>query len=114
MPEYFGKHSHFEMSDPLQVLLKLHNMSQFSIWNSSKTEFTKLKSIGMPSHLTGLKEIPMQSFLRESRTYKTVNFDDTKTETNWAFVMMIIVVSILVVIVVVWFIGGKANSTLIR
>ena len=31
--------SHFERSDPLQVLLKLHNISQFSIWNDSKAEF---------------------------------------------------------------------------
>ena len=42
LPEYFGKHSHFERSDPLQVLLKLHNISQFSIWNDYKAEFEKL------------------------------------------------------------------------
>ena len=35
LPEYFGKHILFERSDPLQVLLKLHNISQFSIWNDS-------------------------------------------------------------------------------
>ena len=43
LPEYFGKHSHFERSDSLQVLLKLHNISQFSIWNDPKAEFEKLK-----------------------------------------------------------------------
>ena len=48
-PEYFGKHSHFERSDPLQVLLKLHNISQFSIWNDSKAEFEKFKPISLPS-----------------------------------------------------------------
>ena len=67
LPEYFGKHSHFERSDPLQVLLKLHNISQFSIWNDSKAEFEKLRPISLPSHLSGLKEIPMQSFLHETR-----------------------------------------------
>ena len=37
LPEYFGKHSYFERSDPLQALLKLHNITNFSIWNGSKT-----------------------------------------------------------------------------
>ena len=51
LPEYFGKHSHFERSDPLQILLKLHNISQFSIWNDSKAEFKKFWPISLPSHL---------------------------------------------------------------
>ena len=42
---YFGKHSKFEMSDPLYSLLKIQNISQFHIWNNSKTEFTKMKSL---------------------------------------------------------------------
>ena len=63
---YFGKYSHFETSDPLKELLKLHNISHFSIWNDSKTDFVKSKSLNLPSHLLGLKEIPMRSFLRET------------------------------------------------
>ena len=31
LPEYFGKHSFFERSDPLQGFLKLRNISNFSI-----------------------------------------------------------------------------------
>ena len=45
LPEYFGKRSDFERSDPWQSLLKLCKISQFSIWNNSKNEFAKLKSI---------------------------------------------------------------------
>ena len=44
LSEYFGKHSHFERSDPLQELLKLQNISQFSIWNDSKVEFDCISS----------------------------------------------------------------------
>ena len=47
----------------MKELLKLHNISHFSIWNDSKTDFVKFKSLKLPSHLLGLKEIPMQSFL---------------------------------------------------
>ena len=45
LPEYFGKYSHFQRLDPLKELLKLHNISHFSIWNDSKTDFVKFKSL---------------------------------------------------------------------
>ena len=112
LPEYFGRHSHFERSDPLQVLLKLHNISQFSIWNDSKAEFEKFRPINLPSHLSGLKEIPMQSFLRETRAYKTVNIDDNQNNNSWTFVAIIIVVSALAVIVIVWLMVRKRNCYL--
>ena len=112
LPEYFGKHSHFERSDPLQVLLKLHNISQFSIWNYSKAEFEKFRPISLPSHLSGLKEIPMQSFLREARAYKTVNVNDNQNNSSWTFVAIIIVASAFAVIVIVWLIAWKHNCYL--
>ena len=80
LPGYFRKHSMFEMSDPLYSLLKLQNISKFRIWNNSKTEFTKLKSLILPSYLLGLKEICMQNFIHGMKTYKMVNVNDnTKT-----------------------------------
>ena len=112
MPENFGKHSHFERSDPLQVLLKLQHISQFSIWNDSKAKFEKFRPISLPSHLLGLKEIPMHSFLRETRAYKTVNVDDNQNNSSWIFVAIIIVASALAVIVIVWLIARKHNSYL--
>lgn len=109
LPEYFGKYSKFEMSDPLQALLKLHNISQFSIWNDSKTEFEKLESVKMPSHLTGLKEIPMQSFLRETRAYKTINLEHNKTKNSWTTVTAIIIVSVIIILIIVWLIVRKSK-----
>ena len=79
LPAWFGKHSHFERSDPYQALLKLHNISHFSIWNDSRTD---LKSLGLPSHLLDLKEIPMRNFLRETGIYKSVDFDSAESSTN--------------------------------
>ena len=112
LPEDFGKHSHFERSDPLQELLKLLNISQFSIWNDSKAEFEKFRPTSLPYHLSGLKEIPMQSFLRETRAYKTVNVDDNQNNNSWTFVAIIIAVSALAVIVIVWLMTRKHNCYL--
>ena len=53
LPEYFGKSSIFERSDPLQSLLKLRNIAQFVMWETP--HMTKLKRMKIPSHLTGLK-----------------------------------------------------------
>ena len=107
LPEYFGKHSYFERSDPLQALLKLHNITNFSIWNDSKTNFVKLKSLKLPSHLLDLKEIPMQKFLRETGIYKSVNVDDVKSSTNWTVVAIISIASVLCIIIIVWFMLRK-------
>ena len=112
LPEYFGKYSHFERSDPLQILLKLHNVSQFSILNDSKAEFEKFRPISSPSHLSGLKEIPLQSFLFETRAYKMVNNDDNQNNNGWTFVAIVIVASVLAVIVIVWLIARKRNCYL--
>ena len=107
LPEYFGKHSYFKRSDPLQALLKLHNITNFSIWNDSKTNFVKLKSLKLPSHLLDLKEIPMQNFLRETGIYKSVNVDDVKSSTNWTVVAIISIASVLCIIIIVWFMLRK-------
>ena len=112
LPEYFGKHSHFERLYPLQKLLKLHNISQFSILNDSKAEFEKFRPISLSSHLSGLKEISMQNYLRETRAYKTVNVDDNQNNSSWTFVAIIIVASALVVIVIAWIIARKCNCYL--
>ena len=54
----------------------------------------------------------MQSFLRETRAYKTVNVDDNQNNNSWTFVAIIIVVSALAVIVIVWLMTRKRNCYL--
>ena len=112
LPEYFDKHTHFERSDPLQALLSLHDISKLFIWNNSKAEFEKFKPLSLPSHLSGLKEIPMQNFLRETHAYKTINIDNNQTSQNWTFVTVSIIVSTLFILIIVWLIARKTNCTL--
>ena len=66
----------------------------------------------MPSHLSGLKKIPMQSFLRETKAYKTVNIDYNQNNSSWTFVAIIIVASALAEIVIVWLFARKRNCYL--
>ena len=106
LPGYFGKHSMFEKSDPLYSLLKIQNISKSHIWNNSKTEFTKLKSLSLPSYLLGLKEIPMQSFIHGMKTYKNVNVNDN-TKTSWILVVIILITSVVIVITLMCIIRHK-------
>ena len=102
-------HSHFERSHTLQALLKLHNISQLTIWNDSKAELKKFSPISLSPHLSGLQEIPMQSFLSETKAYNTVHVNDDRNNTNKTFVAIIIVTSALAIIVIVWIIARKCN-----
>ena len=54
----------------------------------------------------------MQSFLRETRAYKTVKVNDNQNYNSWTFVAIIIVTSALAVIVIVWLIARKRNCYL--
>ena len=69
LPAYFGQNSYFERTDPLQALLKLHNVSKFSIRNNTDIESFKSQKINFPSHLIELKEVPLNHFLKETRRY---------------------------------------------
>lgn len=112
LPEYFGKHSYFERLDPLHVLLKLHDISKFSIWNDSKTEFVRSKPISLPSHVLDLKEIPMQSFLHETRAYKPVILNGKQNETNWTIVTVVLIASVFIINIIVWLVIVKCKSCL--
>ena len=72
-------------------------------------DFVKFKSLNLPSHLLGLKEIPMQSFLRETGLYKSINFDNDKGKTNWTLVTVILIASVLSTIVIGWLISRKVK-----
>ena len=89
----------FDRSDPLQCLLKLRNISYFTMWQESKTNFEKLPTIKLPSRLKDLKKTPMHGFLREMHAYKKIHFENEET---WTFsTTVVVVVSIIMCIVAV-------------
>ena len=54
----------------------------------------------------------MQNFLRETRAYKTINFDDDESSNNWTLVAVILVASGFAIIVIVWLIVRKRKCYL--
>ena len=89
----------FEITGPLQSLLKLRNISIFMILQESKTNLEKLPTIKLPSRLTGLKEIPVQSFLREMRAYKKINFENKQTSTFATTIDVVVPIIVFIVTV---------------
>ena len=99
LSEYFQKSSIFDIADPMQSLLKLHNISELVIWREFKTHFENLSTIILPSHLNDLKEIPLQSFIHEMRAYKNIKVHDKQTGTF--VITIIVIVSIIAFIITV-------------
>ena len=74
LPEYFEMRSQFERSDPLQILLRMRYLSQFSLLNNSKVDLIKLEKLELPSHLSGLKQISLQCLFHKTRAFQSVDF----------------------------------------
>ena len=86
--------SQFERSDPLQILLRMRNLSQFSMLNNSKVDLIKLEKLELPSHLSGLKQVPLQSLFHETRAFESVDFDYSRNNFNWTIVTVILIASV--------------------
>ena len=109
MPECFGVRSQFEMTDPLQVLLIMSNLSKFSILNNSKDDLIKLEKLELPSHLSGLKQIPLQRLFHETRALESVDFDYSRNNFNWTYVTAILIASVCLIIIIVLVLRYKAK-----
>lgn len=106
---FFDRSSTFEKSDALKSLLKLRKMTQFDIGQKFKNNFENVSKIDIPSHLLQLKEIPMQTFIHETRHLPTVNI---KHKTFWTFtnVFLIILFATIGVIIVMYIIKFKLKT----
>ena len=98
LPEYFGKSGIFDRLDPLKSLLKLHNISQFVMLET--LHMTKLKCMKIPSRLTGLKEIPIESFIRGANNYEAVIVDN-KDDKIWKIALFIIIAVIVLIFIII-------------
>ena len=102
LPEYFGMQSQFERSDPLQILLRMRNLSQFSLLNNSKVDLIKLEKLVLPSHLSGLKQIPLQSLFHETRAFESVDVDYSRNNFNCTIFTIILIASVCFISIIVW------------
>ena len=109
LPEYFRVRSQFERTDPLQILLRMSNLSQFSILNKSKDDLIKLEKLELSSHLSGLKQIPLHRLFHETRAFESVDFDHLPNNFNWTYVTVILIASVCLIIIIVWLLRYKVK-----
>ena len=104
LPIYFDKQTKYDRIDPLDTLLKVHNISEISFLNVSHDESVKFKSMTLPPHLANLREIPMQNFLHEVSMYEDTDFGTCKIDhVNWTIVALLVGATVVVmVIIIVW------------
>lgn len=88
LPRHFDKNSRFNRSDSLQSLLKLRNISHFIIGRTMQENFSNLTTLEIPSHLSNLKEIPLQTFVHEVTRLRKVN---SETKSFWKFTNIAII-----------------------
>ena len=105
LPEYFEKGSFHKITDPMKILLTLHNISKFHAWSEFQLSFPNLTNVIIPERLSNLQEIPMIDFIDHIRNYQTI--PSPKTDHTVHYSVGIIVVFVLLIIIVVLFIKCK-------
>ena len=84
------------------------NLSRFSLLSNSKVDLIKLDKLKLPFHLSGLKQIPLQSLFQETRALESVNFDYSILiirriiNFNWTIVTVILIASVCFISIIVW------------
>ena len=108
LPIYFDKQTKYDRIDPLDTLLKIHNISEISFLNVSYDESVKFKSMTLPPHLANLREIPMQNFLHEVNMYEDTDFETYKIyNVNWTIVALLIGATVVMIIIIVWVLKNR-------
>ena len=87
----------------MQILLRMRNLSQFSLLNNSKVDLIRIEKLELPFHLSGLKQIPLQSLFHEMRAFESVNFDYSRNNFNWTIVTVISIASVCFISIIAWF-----------
>lgn len=92
---YYEKEITFQIPDPMEPILKLRNISKFTLWDEFSETFPNLTVLEIPEELIKLKQIPMTSFMKYIHHYRKVNVEK-QSVSGWTYFMIIL--SILFVI----------------
>ena len=63
----------------------------------------------MPSHLSGLQQIPLQRLFHETRAFESVDFDYLQNNVNWTLVTVILIASVRLTTIIVWLMRYKVK-----
>ena len=80
----------------------MRNLLRSSLLNNSKVDLIKLEKLELPSHLSGSKQIPLQSMFHEMRTFESVIFDYSRNDFNLTIVTVILIASVCFISIFLW------------
>ena len=81
---YYEKEINFQVPDQMELLLKLRNISKFTLWDEFNQTFPNLTVLEMPEELSKLKQIPMTSLMKYIHHYRKVNVDN-QSLSSWTY-----------------------------
>ncbi len=88
LPPFYENKMESRLVDTWGTLLKLRNLTQFSLWTNFSSTFPNMTSLEIPEDLMRLKEVPMASFIDHLRGYRNINVQDQPLSL-WSYVIII-------------------------
>ena len=88
LPPYYEKGVKGHISDTWGSLLKLRNITQFSLWRKFSSVFPNVTSVEITDDLKNLKQVSMSSFIDYVHNYKKVDVR-SKSVSVWTYVIII-------------------------
>ena len=88
LPPYYEKEVKGHISDTWGSLLKLRNITQFSLWRNFSSVFPNVTSVEITDDLKNLKQVSMSSFIDYVHNYRKVDVR-SKSVSVWTYVIII-------------------------
>ena len=99
LPPYYEKKVRGHIWDAWGSLLKLRNITHFSLWENFTSNFPNLTTIEISSDLMNLREIAMPAFIDYVHNYRKVD-EHGGSISNWSFVVMIFGTCVFILILI--------------
>ena len=87
LPPYYEKKVRGHIWDAWGSLLKLRNITHFSLWENFTSNFPNLTTIEISNDLMNLREIAMPAFIDYVHNYRKVD-EHCGSVSSWSFVVM--------------------------
>lgn len=88
LPPFYENKIKGHVSDSWSSLLKLMNISRFSLWRNFSSNFPNATSLDIPQELKEMKQIPMPTLIDYVHDYRKVTIKD-QPMSFWAYAVII-------------------------
>ena len=99
LPPYYETEIKTYISDTWGSLLKLRNITQFSLWGNFSSRFPNTTPIEITDNLKNLKEISMPAFVDYVHNYRKIDVQ-SKSVSVWTYVITIFSTCVALVVII--------------